>query len=631
MSEKPHRMRRILVVIALFVSMSCGAGANLGTNTSAIAASQGGTLVMDTWWPQNFANDPNVWNSPLNLGVRATTSADILITRILFAKDPTNTGSHTALIWNGAGTVIAQQNFVNETASGWQEVVLNTPVTIAGGSTFTIGYSMGGTGFSYGDNWRTKTIGPITLISGFYNYSNVIGAYPNGTVGSNYGVDFEFSTSGVPTNAVVPSIAGTKRTGETLTASPGTWSGLPNSYTYAYQWKRATTASGTYTNISSATNSTYVLTDSDIGKFIKVSVVATNANGSSTAELSAATTAISDLPDSATPSTSSTTSTSDGYTFSISNFSNLYNYSVSASSGSVSRSADAVTVSGLASSASSTVTISVTRSGYKPASATVSGTAAVATTTTTTTTPAALVIDLRTSTTIAAQGQASVATIASTVPAARTTTTTIAKSPSPTPSTTATTMPAQTTTTVAIPQPGNVSTGAASVKVGSDVENVTVSRENNVVIVKVADAKTQFASVDDEGNVVPLDSAGNIGLKPGAKVRIRADGFQTGTDVEVWLFSSPTKLGRAPVDAKGAVDATFTIPKNVPIGSHRIAVVANLMNGKQATFTLGIAVTNFKKGKNVTPWIIGIPLVLAVLSGVFLPPAVRKRKKKITI
>ena len=631
MSEKPHRMRRILVVIALFVSMSCGAVANLGTNTSAIAASQGGTLLMPTWWPPYFANGLGQWNAPLNLGVRATTSSGILITRVLFAKDSLNTGSHTAFIWNAAGTVIGQQAFVNETSSGWQEVVLDTPVAIASGSTFTVGYSTDGVSFPFGDNWLTKSIGPITILSGYSIYTNVAGAFPNATNGSNYGVDFEFTVAAVPANSVIPSISGTKRTGETLTASPGTWSGAPTSY--AYQWKRASTSGGTYTNISSATNSTYVLTDSDIGKFIKVSVVATNANGSSTAELSAATTAISDLPDSATPSTSSTTSTSDGYTFTISNYSNLYNYSVSASSGSVSRSADAVTVSGLASSASSTVTISVTRSGYKPASATVSGTAAVATTTTTTTTttPAALVIDLRTSTTIAAQGQASVATIASTVPAARTTTTTIAKSPSSSTSTTSTTMPAQTTTTVAIPQPGNVATGAASVKVGREVGNATISRENNVVVVKVADAKTQFASVDDKGNVVPLDGAGNIGLKPGAKVRIRADGFQTGTDVEVWLFSSPTKLGRAPVDAKGAVDATFTIPKNVPIGSHRIAVVANLMNGKQATFTLGIAVTNFKKGKNVTPWIIGIPLVLAVLSGVFLPPAVRKRKKKIAI
>ncbi len=629
MREKKHRIRRLLGVVALFISMSCGVVANLGMNNSAIAASQGGTLLMPTWWPPYFANGLGQWNAPLNLGVRATTSSSILITRVLFAKDSLNTGSHTAFVWNAAGTVIGQQAFVNETSSGWQEVVLSTPVAIASGSTFTVGYSTDGVSFPFGDNWLTKSIGPITILSGYSIYTNVAGAFPNATNGSNYGVDFEFTVAPVPANSVIPSISGTKRTGETLTASPGTWSESPTSYTY--QWKRASTSGGTYTNISSATNSTYVLTDSDIGKYIKVSVIATNANGSSSAELSAATTAISDLPDSATPTASSITSTADGFTFTISNYSNLYNYSVSASSGSVSRSADVVTVSGLASSASSTVTISVTRSGYKPASATVSGTAAVATTTTTTTTPAALVIDLRTSTTIAAQGQASVATIASTVPAVRTTTTTIAKSPSSSTSTTSTTMPAQTTTTVAIPQPGNVATGAASVKVGSEVGNATVSRENNVVVVKVADAKTQFASVDDKGNVVPLDSAGNIGLKPGAKVRIRADGFQTGTDVEVWLFSSPTKLGRAPVDAKGAVDATFTIPKNVPIGSHRIAVVANLMNGKQATFTLGIAVTNYKKGKNVTPWIIGIPLVLAVLSGIFLPPAVRKRKKKTAV
>jgi hypothetical protein len=51
------------------------------------------------------------------------------------------------------------------------------------------------------------------------------------------------------------------------------------------------------------------------------------------------------------------------------------------------------------------------------------------------------------------------------------------------------------------------------------------------------------------------------------------------------------------------------------------------MNGKDATFTLGIAVTEFKKGKSVAPWIIGVPLVLAMLSGLFLPPALRRRRR----
>ena len=211
------------------------------------------------------------------------------------------------------------------------------------------------------------------------------------------------------------------------------------------------------------------------------------------------------------------------------------------------------------------------------------------------------------------------ATIASTVAKPKTTVAAVTTT-SPT-----TTVPLVTTT--AVPSPGNVTTGAAAVQVGGKQSEASVTRENNVVVVKVADAQTQFAGVDEKGNVAPLDNAGNIGLKPGASVRIRADGFQVGSIVEAWLFSSPTKMGETKVDEKGAVDATFTIPKNAPIGSHRIAVVAKLMNGKDATFTLGIAVTEFKKGKSVAPWIIGVPLVLAMLSGLFLPPALRRRRR----
>jgi hypothetical protein len=235
-----------------------------------------------------------------------------------------------------------------------------------------------------------------------------------------------------------------------------------------------------------------------------------------------------------------------------------------------------------------------------------------------------LVIDLRTSTTVAAQGQASVATIASTVAAPKTPVTTAAKAAT-------TTVPIPTTTTIEVPQPGNVTTGAATVQVGDNVGPATVTRENNVVVVKVGDASTGFAGVDDSGNVAPLDNNGNIGLRPGSQVRIRADGFEAGSDVEAWLFSTPTKLGHVQVDATGAIDATFSIPKSAPVGSHRIAVVAKLKNGKKATFTLGIAVTNFKKGKNVTPWLIGIPLVLATLSGLFLPPAVRRRRRQSSV
>ena len=49
----------------------------------------------------------------------------------------------------------------------------------------------------------------------------------------------------------------------------------PAAATVAYQWKIATTSGGTYTNISSATNSTYTPIAGDLGKYIKLEVTGT--------------------------------------------------------------------------------------------------------------------------------------------------------------------------------------------------------------------------------------------------------------------------------------------------------------------------------------------------------------------
>lgn len=77
-----------------------------------------------------------------------------------------------------------------------------------------------------------------------------------------------------PVNTVAPAITGTAQEGQTLTCSTGTWSGSP---TYTYQWKR------NGSNIGSATNSTYLLVNADVGQSILCTVTATNALGSSNA------------------------------------------------------------------------------------------------------------------------------------------------------------------------------------------------------------------------------------------------------------------------------------------------------------------------------------------------------------
>jgi subtilisin len=89
-----------------------------------------------------------------------------------------------------------------------------------------------------------------------------------------------------PANTSYPSINGataasSTTAGTTLTASLGSWSGSPTSY--AYQWLRCGDASiASCASVTGATSSTYTPSAADRGKLFRISVTATNANGSAT-------------------------------------------------------------------------------------------------------------------------------------------------------------------------------------------------------------------------------------------------------------------------------------------------------------------------------------------------------------
>lgn len=89
-----------------------------------------------------------------------------------------------------------------------------------------------------------------------------------------------------PANTSVPTLSGSSTTGSTLTATTGGWSNSPASY--SYQWQER--ISSVWTDVSGATSSTYS-TDHD-GEF-RVTVVATNAYGSSAAAVSSSITMVS--------------------------------------------------------------------------------------------------------------------------------------------------------------------------------------------------------------------------------------------------------------------------------------------------------------------------------------------------
>jgi hypothetical protein len=88
------------------------------------------------------------------------------------------------------------------------------------------------------------------------------------------------STAG-PKNTEPPTITGTPKVGQTLTAVEGSWTGNPSSYTY--QWQRCDADVASCTNVVGATGKTYGVRTADLGYRLRVAVTARNARGSATA------------------------------------------------------------------------------------------------------------------------------------------------------------------------------------------------------------------------------------------------------------------------------------------------------------------------------------------------------------
>jgi hypothetical protein len=85
-----------------------------------------------------------------------------------------------------------------------------------------------------------------------------------------------------PANTAPPTIAGTPREGETLTADPGTWTGT-QPIRYAYEWQRCSATGGSCAPIGGAIAKTYALTTADAGATLRLNVTATDSTGSTNA------------------------------------------------------------------------------------------------------------------------------------------------------------------------------------------------------------------------------------------------------------------------------------------------------------------------------------------------------------
>jgi hypothetical protein len=233
-------------------------------------------------------------------------------------------------------------------------------------------------------------------------------------------------------------------------------------------------------------------------------------------------------------------------------------------------------------------------------------------------------------TTLAPVGQIAIPTVSSVSPGVTFTTiapTTTKRITTTTIGVTTTTLIAKQSARAAAPKIPSLDTGEAAVTSGGKNVSTRLTRENNQIVIQAGDITTTINGLSKSGAPVPLNKDGNVPLQGGSRVRVFAEGFKPNTTVEAWLFSSPSWLGNAKVDEKGTLSQIFTLPKDVKPGQHRIALKAITAAGDEVSIALGIVVGDGKIARNIAPWLIAVPIGIAMAVAFFLPVAYRRRRE----
>lgn len=171
-----------------------------------------------------------------------------------------------------------------------------------------------------------------------------------------------------------------------------------------------------------------------------------------------------------------------------------------------------------------------------------------------------------------------------------------------------------------------VDSGSAVVRVGEKNQDSTIERVENQFVVRSGTMRTAVSVVDDNGDVQELDADGNVRIISGGKLRVSMTGFEPDAEIELWLFSTPTLLGRAAINVSGAMSSDFALPRSLESGQHRVAIVSGTTESTAVTITVGIMAGAWSQDSGITLWFIVAPLALAV-SGALILPATRRRRR----
>jgi len=246
------------------------------------------------------------------------------------------------------------------------------------------------------------------------------------------------------------------------------------------------------------------------------------------------------------------------------------------------------------------------------------------TTTSTTTTTVAPTTTVGTTATVNAPNT----TVGSTTTDVKTTTT-IGRSTTVAPSKvtpTSSTVAPTTTTTIPAPTAPKASSGEAAATVDGEVVATKLTRVDNQLVIEAGDISANVYAIDSDSKKVALNNDGVLEISSADTIVFDAEGYEPTSAVEVWLNSSPIRLGVVTADSEGRVSGQYAVPSTVPKGDHRVVLAGRTSSGGDSVIGVGLRIGKYGKEQGFSKPLLVTVIALGMLLALVIPTTARRRK-----
>ncbi|MSZ36491.1 MAG: hypothetical protein F2604_00860, partial [Actinobacteria bacterium] len=121
---------------------------------------------------------------------------------------------------------------------------------------------------------------------------------------------------------------------------------------------------------------------------------------------------------------------------------------------------------------------------------------------------------------------------------------------------------------------------------------VTINEDNSATIEYPGNFIVRIIPTQPEDGALPTDGTSGIRVYRDRTVAVNGEGFASETEVEVWINSTPIKLGTALTDLSGGFSKTFDVPPGIEFGEHTLTLGGNLPDGAFVSVSIGLVVVD---------------------------------------